>query len=65
MTGLLLNSLSFPRKAGIQSNRARGLPTFFMGLSSMRVPPFSSKRGRWPKAGWGAESRNGTDASSR
>jgi hypothetical protein len=29
----------------------------FMGLLAVAGFPFSAKRGRWPKAGWGAESR--------
>ena len=59
MTGLLLNSLSFPRKAGIQSNRARGLPTFFMGVEQYAGSPSprSGEGGRRPdgvrKAGMG------------
>src|SRR5271166_4540274 len=31
----------------------------FMGLLAVAGFPFSAKRGRWPKAGWGAESRYG------
>ena len=32
----------------------------FIELQAVPGFPFSAKRGRWPKAGWGAESRYGT-----